>query len=130
MKVIKKTGWFFVYGFINVVIYFVEMHIVFGQRLPIGKANSGFEVLDAFLNVGGAFLNVLSGLAQLIFLYKAIIVGVIGFILFIPVNIKLIRPRFKNENKRMLLGLLAAISIVLVFHLGFHLWEYVECYYF
>ena len=130
MKVIKKIGWFLTYALINIIIYLVERNIVFGEKLPFGEAHSGFEVLDTFLTIGGFFLNILSGLAEFIFLLKAIIVGVLGLLLFVPINIKLIKPRFQNENKRMLLGLLAAVSIVLVFHLGFHLWEYIERYYF
>lgn len=130
MKVIKKIGWFLTYALINIIIYLVERNIVFGGKLPFGEAHSGFEVLDTFLNVGGFFLNVLSGLAEFVFLLKGIIVGTLGLLLFIPINIKLIKPRFQNENKRMLLGLLAAVGIVLVFHLGFYLWEYIERYYF
>ena len=130
MKVIKKIGWFLTYTLINIIMYLVERNIVFGEKMPFGEAHSGFEALDTFLNVGGFFLNVLSGLAEFVFLLKAIIVAVLGFLLFIPVNIKLIRPRFENENKKMLLGLFSALSIVLVFHLGFHLWEYIERYYF
>ena len=116
IKLLKRLIWLIIYLSFNVIIFFLEISIFFKQNNKANKSNSGFSLLDGFLNLLNSFFDFIGTLALIALAYMDAILALVAFLLFIPIQIYFINPKYKN-NKKFLFSVLASLSVVILLKL-------------
>ena len=133
MKVFKqiliKLAWVVIYLAFNVGLFFIEISFLFKKESKNYKSNTGSETLDALFDVGSVFLNVLDGLGIFIHGCICIVIAIISFLIFIPIQFKHINPQYQGEKYKFLYSILAAIVVIMTLKLLLYIWMLFELYY-
>lgn len=123
---IKKLSWVIIYLLFNSIIFFIEIYVLFKKDNTSYSSNRGFSLLDVFFNMSNSVFSTLEGFAILGFTYLSIGISIMAFILFIPLQIYYIEPKYKYNNKNFLFSLLASFSVVVLLKLVLYCWMFVD----
>ncbi len=119
IKILKKLSWLIIYLLFNAVIFFIEIHVLFKKNDTNYSSNSGFSLLDQFFNI-------LEGFAIVGFVYAAVGLTIVSFMLFIPLQIYYIEVKYKNNKNKFWFSLLVSFSVVIILKLILHCWRFVD----
>jgi hypothetical protein len=125
-RILKKIIWLILYLAFNIVLFFIEINFFFQNHDASYSSNSGISTLDDFLTLVHTSFNTLEELAILGFSFVAVGVALVAFLLFIPIQIYVIKPKYKTSNKKFLFSLLAACSVVIILKLIGYIWMFVD----
>lgn len=129
MRVIKKIFrnlfWLVSYLTFNISLYIIEMNILF-KKSSSHTNSSGFEVLDVFLEVVDFFGSLLNSLAMLAFFCIDVGLAVVGFIIFVPLWLRVLKPKYQNNKNKFSFSLLIAFGIVIALKLILYVSMYFE----
>jgi len=125
IKILKKLSWFILYLLFNAVLFFIEIRVLFTTNDGF-TSGSGFESVDDILEAFNAIFSVLESMAMVLYLYSAIGLAIVAFILFIPVQVYYINRKFSNHRKKYWYSLLASFGVVVLLKLLIYSWMYID----
>ncbi|QWX83003.1 hypothetical protein H0I23_11080 [Cellulophaga sp. HaHaR_3_176] len=125
-KILKKIIWLLLYLAFNISLFFIEIIFIFKKNDTIYTSNTGFNSLDDLVTISNSAFNFLGELALVSFSFIAMGLALIAFLLFIPVYIYFIKPKYKNHKKRFLFSLLASFVVVIVLKLILYTWMFID----
>lgn len=125
-RIFTKTIWLILYLAFNIVLFFIEINLFFKKNNSSYSGNSGINSLDDFFALSHASFNVLGELAIVGFSFVAMGIALVAFLLFIPFQVYVIKPKYKTSKKKFLFSLLAAFSIVMILKLIVYIWMFVD----
>lgn len=126
IKILKKLSWFILYILFNAVLFFIEISVLFKRSNQNYRGNSGLNSVDDILEAFNAIFSVLESMAMVFYLYSAIGLAIVAFILFIPVQVYYINRKFKNNSKKYWYSLLASFGVVVLLKLLMYSWMYID----
>jgi len=126
IKILKKLSWFILYLLFNSVLFIIELKVLFKRDTYSYSGGSGVETLDDILEAFNAIFSVLESMAMVFYLYSAIGLTIVAFILFIPVQVYYINRKFKNNSKKYWYSLLASFGVVVLLKLLMYSWMYID----
>lgn len=125
-KITSKIAWLLLYLAFNACLFFVEISVLFNKP-KMAKSNTGFDILDVFLDLGGVFLDILSAFAMLAHLVSVAIIAIMALLFFIPVQRKYIKPKYEaGSKKKFFNSLVMAIAVLMVLKLIQYAWMFIE----
>lgn len=125
-KILKKLSWFILYLLFNVVLFIIELKVLFKRDTYGYSGGSGVETVDDILEAVGAMFNILESIAMIGYFYVTVALAILALVLFIPVQVYYIKPKFTNRSKSFWYGLLASFAVVLVLKLMLYAWVFVD----
>ncbi|WP_430425308.1 hypothetical protein [Maribacter litoralis] len=124
-EVLKKLIWLILYLLFNVVLFFIEISVLFTTNDGF-TGGSGFESVDDILEALNVVFNILEGMVMVFYLYTAIGLTIVALLLFIPVQVYYINRKFKNHKKKFLYSLLASFAVVMTLKLLLYAWMFID----
>jgi len=125
-KILKKLSWFILYLLFNAVLFIIELKVWFKQDTYGYSGGSGVETVDDILEAIGAMFNILESIAMIGYFYVTVALSILALILYIPVQVYFIKPKFTNRSKKFWYGLLVSFAVVLVLKLLLYAWFFVD----
>ncbi|WP_282164742.1 hypothetical protein [Cellulophaga baltica] len=125
-QLFKKTIWLLLYLAFNSMLFFIELFFLFKKNNSDYSNPSGSNSLDDFLAFSSATFNFLGELAIVGFSFAAIGIALIAFLLFIPIQIYFIKPKYNDSNHKFLYSLLASFAMVLLLKLLMYVWMIID----
>ncbi|WP_286815064.1 MULTISPECIES: hypothetical protein [Maribacter] len=90
------------------------------------SGGSGVETVDDILEAISAMFNILESIAMIGYFYVTVALAILALVLFIPVQVYYIKPKFTNRSKSFWYGLLASFAVVLVLKLLLYAWVFID----
>ncbi len=125
-QLFKKTIWLLLYLAFNSMLFFIELFFLFKKNNSDYSNPSGSNSLDDFLAFSSATFNFLGELAIVGFSFVATSIALIAFLLFIPIQIYFIKPKYNDSNHKFLYSLLASFAMVLLLKLLMYVWMIID----
>ncbi|CAN0586098.1 unnamed protein product [Ectocarpus sp. 12 AP-2014] len=125
-KILKKLSWFILYLLFNAALFIIELKVLFKRDTSGYSGGSGVENVDDILGAIGAMFNILESIAMIGYFYVTVALAILALVLFIPVQVYYIKPKFTNRSKSFWYGLLASFAVVLVLKLLLYAWVFID----
>jgi len=125
-RILKKALWLLLYLAFNISLFFIEINFFFKNHDASYSSNSGISALDDFFTFINTSYSAFAELAILSFKFVAMGIALVAFLLFIPIQIYVIKPKYKTSKKKFLFSLLAACSVVVILKLIGYIWMVVD----
>ena len=125
-KILKKLSWLILYLLFNAVLFIIELKVLFKRDTSGYSGGSGVETVDDILEAVGAMFNILESIAMIGYFYVTVALAILALVLFIPVQVYYIKPKFTNRSKSFWYGLLASFAVVLVLKLLLYAWVFID----
>jgi len=125
-RILKKAIWLLLYLAFNMGLFFIEINFFFKNHDASYSSNSGINALDDFFTFINTSYSAFAELAILSFKFVAMGIALVAFLLFIPIQIYVIKPKYKASKKKFLFSLLAACSVVVILKLIGYIWMVVD----
>jgi len=125
-NIVRKLIWLLIYVIFNAVLFFIEISILFNNDTTSHRSNSGFDWMDKALTITNSAFSFLEDLAFLIFSFISAGIMLVAFLIYIPIQIYVITPKYKEDKKRFLYSLLASFSLVIILKLIVYAWALID----
>ncbi|MEO9505495.1 MAG: hypothetical protein ABJF56_14035 [Maribacter dokdonensis] len=90
------------------------------------SGGSGVETVDDILEAISAMFNILESIAMIGYFYVTVALAILALVLFIPVQVYYIKPKFTNRSKSFWYSLLSSFVVVILLKLLMYCWMYID----
>lgn len=126
-QILIKIAWLIIYTLFNIGLFFIELNFFFKKKPKTNKSNSGIETLDVLIDVGHFFLDALNSFAIFIHASIDLSIALVAFLLFIPVQLRYIKPNYKRgSKKKFLYSVLASFVVLMLLKLIMYIWMFID----